>query len=885
VDDRVVELRVHGVSGTSPEEMLDDPWPEQVAGDDVARFLRSRAGTTARRARTVEALHWGRFTAGSPTRALWLLLAPFALLNLAHYALLPPRAGRRGQQLAARVARALIRLLGLALTLTLAVSVATATLDLVMNQCAGAARCVADRGWLRPLAFESEGARFLLGALVPSLVVVLLWWFGRQTFLYSRPELDRRGKRTNDWGDPLFWRARELTDLLRDAHVGAYCATLGMLFVGFLDRPRIDAVELLPVTGTVARVAGGALLLVCTVVVLWPRLAFWHTPRSDVLKWSAVAYLGAVVLTCAGSTWTARPIVPDRAGEPLPGFELAGVVANLAMAVLVFLLVLPCLWLRRGQPRRRTSVTSGPRVADADEEGPDLPTPFRPVFGGFGALVLASLSAALAVGFSAGVTFWTARLVGVPTGDAGVPVDSAAGWGIHLGPSWWAGAMLWGWTTIVVLLVLPAVVALVLRAPVLVATLLWAAATAVALSFLVGPTVRGPGPWLGVAAVLLGAVGVAFWVVAMRRDRILQAVRASYRPDPNEPARTSTSDVQDAIPRIAMQCRLARSRDRLHWVLGTVSVLAVAASSGYVLLTVAFPEFRGYASLPSGAFGSTVITFLAAVFITLGLRSWRNQKARTAVGVLWDLLAFWPRVAHPLCPPPYGGRTTLELVERANYLAHRPGNQAVVLSGHSQGSLVCFAAMAVLVRESRTEDTGSELLPMADAKATLDKICLVTYGSQLQWGYARLFPAYVGQTQLAAIYGNPRLGGRWRNLYRWTDPLGGRVLSWRTEGSPAPPLEKGIDRFPLPPGPSVDPKDEPDVLLRDPASVARTQERPRSPLRAHSGYYDDPEFDGIVDELADRVRRPFVGPAGGGRSDDADPDPPPTRTAPAASMS
>src|SRR5215218_5836957 len=39
-DPRVIELRVHGVSGTPPEQMLDEPFPRQVAGDDVGRFFR-----------------------------------------------------------------------------------------------------------------------------------------------------------------------------------------------------------------------------------------------------------------------------------------------------------------------------------------------------------------------------------------------------------------------------------------------------------------------------------------------------------------------------------------------------------------------------------------------------------------------------------------------------------------------------------------------------------------------------------------------------------------------------------------------------------------------------------------------------------------------------
>jgi len=38
----VVELRVHGVSGTPPEELLDRQLVRQVAGDKIAGFYRPR---------------------------------------------------------------------------------------------------------------------------------------------------------------------------------------------------------------------------------------------------------------------------------------------------------------------------------------------------------------------------------------------------------------------------------------------------------------------------------------------------------------------------------------------------------------------------------------------------------------------------------------------------------------------------------------------------------------------------------------------------------------------------------------------------------------------------------------------------------------------------
>ncbi len=49
----VTELRVHGVSGTPPEVLVGDTAVEQVAGDDLVRFVRpATRATTSRTAPT-----------------------------------------------------------------------------------------------------------------------------------------------------------------------------------------------------------------------------------------------------------------------------------------------------------------------------------------------------------------------------------------------------------------------------------------------------------------------------------------------------------------------------------------------------------------------------------------------------------------------------------------------------------------------------------------------------------------------------------------------------------------------------------------------------------------------------------------------------------------
>ena len=77
----VTELLVHGVGGESAEDTLHEPHPMQVAGDATAGFYRGPDVDGRHR----ESYSWGGLTSGKASRALWLLLLPFMLLNVAFY--------------------------------------------------------------------------------------------------------------------------------------------------------------------------------------------------------------------------------------------------------------------------------------------------------------------------------------------------------------------------------------------------------------------------------------------------------------------------------------------------------------------------------------------------------------------------------------------------------------------------------------------------------------------------------------------------------------------------------------------------------------------------------------------------------------------------------
>ncbi|NEA17818.1 hypothetical protein G3I29_20370, partial [Streptomyces halstedii] len=186
-----LELLVHGVGGTTPHEMLGDPRITRVTGDTTAAVYRRTEDVGAedhperhRDGPVPEAYCWSNLTSGNGSRALWLLLLPFMVVNLAHW--MRPTARSRGT--AVRLYGVLVRLIALSLTVLLTAAACEVALDLVAWQCAGAAECAGRRSWLGFLSpgqggwWSQPGRRLALAALVPAALVGLLWYLSNRTW-------------------------------------------------------------------------------------------------------------------------------------------------------------------------------------------------------------------------------------------------------------------------------------------------------------------------------------------------------------------------------------------------------------------------------------------------------------------------------------------------------------------------------------------------------------------------------------------------------------------------------------------------------------------------------------------------------------------------------
>ncbi|MGY3334822.1 hypothetical protein ACVW0K_000921 [Streptomyces filamentosus] len=369
-----LELLVHGVGGATPQSMLDDPRTVRVTGDDTAAVHRRAEDLDAEEhpgrygGRPVpEAYVWSNLTSGDGARALWLLLLPFMVVNLAHW-MRPPAPGRPGL---VRLYGVLVRLLALSLTVLLTAAACEVALDLTAWQCAGTPACADGRAWLGFLAadrggwWSGPGRRLALAAVLPAALVGLLWYLSHRTwsaYEAQRPPTDTAAVPPGDprpaLGRPGFWYGRRLVARLRAAHTAAGFLTVAAALAAAPARQD---------TGTLA--AGGlalrAALAACAALVLWAVCGRGRSERRpdrraehSLFTRLPAAALVLLALTAVHTAW-ARP--GWTSAGTLPGDAVFGAL-TLAQGGLVTALGAVALLLQR--PRR------DPRTALAGLGGP-----------------------------------------------------------------------------------------------------------------------------------------------------------------------------------------------------------------------------------------------------------------------------------------------------------------------------------------------------------------------------------------------------------------------------------------------------------------------------------------------------------------------------------
>ncbi|MFH9429415.1 hypothetical protein ACH4JZ_14145 [Streptomyces sp. NPDC017615] len=386
--ERGLELLVHGVGGTTPEKMLGDPRTVRVTGDDTAAvFRRAEDVPDARgdaaptpdepagRGPVREAYVWCNLTSGNGTRALWLLLLPFMVVNLAHW--MRPAVERAGP--AVRLYGLLVRLAALTLTVLLVAAACEVALDLVAWQCAGAPACAGRHSWLAFLSptlsddgwWSGPGRRLALAALAPTLLTALLWYLSHRT--WSAYESHRPLAATAEPGPdesalarPGFWYGRRLGARLRAAHTAAGLLTVAAAVT--VPTARFDhcpgGPALLHVLGVllgsgILAWAGAVVVVVCRRGRSEHRLD--QTLDCHLLRALPLGAVALLLLAVAYAGWS-RP--GWRSGGRLPGDPAFGALM-LAQGILVVALAVVAAGLHRRLPDPRAAMRGlgGPAVA------------------------------------------------------------------------------------------------------------------------------------------------------------------------------------------------------------------------------------------------------------------------------------------------------------------------------------------------------------------------------------------------------------------------------------------------------------------------------------------------------------------------------------------
>jgi hypothetical protein len=799
--EHIVEVRVHGVSGTAPQDLLDRTSVRHVAGDRIAGFYRpvhrdemrdhapNAAGEDS--GPGLEAYSWGGWTSGSRSRALWLPFFPFALVNVAPRMLPPSKSAatanvepfdvpsdKNGVTRRHRVAYYLCRLLALSLTIQISFGAAYTGLVLVGGFCR---------------AYPRSGATFFERALQPDpsggrppWLSTLLWLPG--LLPSNRPRC---------FGFPDF-----LANFLASRGpglqllVGLAVPALFIVFLWIVSGRSIRRYEEVP--------AGGETLARHPEYVRTPltRLDLWNGRlRVRRMRRIHVHTAGAAVVVMASSGGTQGvALLPVIFGLAIIGYSLVAVQFRIVESE-------PPTWekLERWINWAVLGVATWLTVSHLLRAGNREPTPID-----LQATVVRYNSYAFWIFVAQGVLvfgiFAVTLLIRV-TPKAGLPP-----------------MRLWGMATFVF-----AFLGWLFGVMVTNAVIILSAAWLFTPGFSFTPAtitgfVRTQRGMLGDSALSAGygmlvAVG-AIITIAIIATSVLGGVvfrdRIAYRRNSN-------------IRRKRKMMLVARLIDFVTWFL--MPFVCIMATFLILQAVGTWVEFRiwflrpsswrvegGDVNAPPVAWGAFSVAAVLGIMIVVSAASMRSRGVRRGVGVLWDLACFWPRDVHPFAPPTYTERAVPELLRRLQ--AYDKAKVNVIIAAHSQGTVIAAAAL------------------LAAPRGSVRKVGLLTFGTVLDRLYSRMFPRFFDQQAFGELSRrlpeNPVLsrGIAWSNLSRTTDYLGGAIpFPYRSdaEWSPRPEEKRLVDPYPL----------------RAPADGVMP-----NPAGKHSNYWRDPVFQTHIGKIA-----------------------------------
>lgn len=792
-DPQTLELRIHGIKNTPPWEMIGVA-PSDVRldeGDEDGGFWVSTrppddVGAPPPGVRR-EAYSWGRMArsdGGSTATGLasigqlfvqlaWLLILPFGLCNTAYWTRGIPRQHASGGWRGGRGAGS-IRAFALGLTLLYVCALASVALDLVGSQCLTLANaCPALPApvttFFSSLAGNDRSLRLAILSLVPIAGVIVLYLVSHHARVHYEAAIfatatglkdaSATGKR-RPLAAPGFWSLARVGAPTERLHIAATVLLVGLLlswdklyatvpactrlegfFAGSCLSVSSGPVAGAPLVAATALACAIGLVAVFVFVVRGVEVAadvsdgrtegaVLATQRRQLLfaGWSLtfswVAYLGVVLAVILGPS----------SGHTETHFFVGLVAAPSILVGVLLAICVSALGWRRGVPRwlSATLVAVSASLVLIGVAQPADSTLRPAIFG---------LAVAFVVALAVCVVLWPGRRR---------RVFRYQGWS-GMGPG------------VVMLLSLGA--AMILSTLVVLGTLTWLQ-TGSSPSDTAGVVTLAPPQAFGnfsatlpvLVLLLLGYVGV---IVLFR---VIRLQRLSTPPTPTPPDEDRARHIIEEQPtypdgrpprmreperlpaRVLKSRRFAGLMHRGEPVLGFVAFLVAI---GIVWCITVPPRvwragqevdlWEGYRTVIISVLGAITVTAVTAVAVNALTRGERP------LGVMWDLICFLPRAGHPFGPPCYADRVIPELQDRVvDWLEPARGTpdgeaapdfsqRRVILSAHSLGAVLAVSCVFTL---------------SADPRPLLDRVGLLTYGTQLRVYFGRFFPELFGPEAL-----------------------------------------------------------------------------------------------------------------------------------------
>ncbi|MGO4651130.1 hypothetical protein AB4068_05510 [Arthrobacter sp. 2RAF22] len=770
----ILELRIHGVRNTPPAEMLgvavDEVVPAHADGiklvDNLAGFYQvkdpAHDSTT-----TLEAYSWGKLDRfglpgflGKIGRTFynlgWFLIAPFGFANVAYWSRVLKADNHREDGVDPGTGASLVRLFGLLLTLLLAAGVATAVMDLVAVQCfrnQGTTEQVCNNlpHWFDGLRTLRRGQRLAAVSPFPILAVVLLAVVGLL-------------------GDVLF-----RTRVKNQRRASFPRRAQGHARLGAGGNPLMDSVVLAAPRLWIRRVNSptGVLHVAATVQFTALLLAADVSSRStgeNAAAASTVFASSCVLMTVtavAVMIWARSIRAPHRDTSPRMRFAV----------FTLFLSVLEYAW----------AIAAGVSDPTADETVPFTAAQFAPTVLAALLTILAASGCLMRLGQRSAVIWGIVLLV---AGTGGLIITGTR-WNAAPAPVLAAFEL----CEAAVLLVAGTLLTQGQRAPIRPfgrKAEAWHGMTPAVTMFIsilfqafyTSAIVVGTGNWLRGGSLLwtqdadqplfrgltprdASDISIPFIYRAFGGVTVLTVLAAELclivllLPKLRGGLKIENPPVANAERRYESEIMAVRRRSAMFQRGEPVLGLAAAATAAGVAVTLALTILYGSGEghqwlqgLPGWNNASSVGAWVTTSALTAGglvivgiAVSNAARGTSRPIGLLWDLVAWLPRAAHPFGPACYFERAVPELADRMiqwltdesnkdDPAEHKPvlPDRRVLLATHSLGAVLGIAALYHIAAIGR-----DDLLP---------NIRLLTFGVQLRPYFGRFFPELCGPNVL-----------------------------------------------------------------------------------------------------------------------------------------